>query len=68
MQISSSIVLASLLFTGLATNSLNREYRSENFHQSDSVHQLLLAQVSATPSNCSSREHSPLPGCGRRDQ
>jgi hypothetical protein len=67
MHLYSSILLGSLLFTGITAYSPDGGYSAEKLHQSDSVQQQLLASDSGTQSNCSGGKKSPSPGCGRRD-
>lgn len=68
MHLYSSILLGSLLFTGITTYSPDGGYSAEKLHQSDSVEQQLLANDSGTQSSCSGSDKSPAPGCGRRDR
>jgi hypothetical protein len=68
MQIYSSILLASLLFTGLAANSPQFGFRAERPQPSDFGVQLLTTKPSSTQTGCPDSGQSPLPGCGRRDK
>lgn len=67
MQTYSSILLASLLFTGIGANSPQFGSRSETLHQSDLGYQL-LAKESTDQTDCSNGGQTSLPGCGRRDK
>lgn len=67
MHIANYILLANLLFTGLAHNSSTGGYRVEKLHQLDAVQRQVLAQESNQSNDCSIDGQSPLPGCGRRD-
>lgn len=67
MHIANYILLANLLFAGLASNSPNGGYQVEKPHQFDSVQKQALAQESNQSNDCSNDGQSPLPGCGRRD-
>jgi hypothetical protein len=67
MHIANYILLANLLFAGLANNSPNGEYQVEKPHQFDAVQKQALAQASNQSNECSSEDQSPPPGCGRRD-
>lgn len=68
MQIYSSILLASLLFTGLAANSPQFGSGAARPQASDFGVQLLTTKPSSTQKNCPDNGQSPLPGCGRRDK
>lgn len=67
MQTYSSILLTSLLFTGLGVDSSQFEFKAAMLQQSDLEPQLLTNQLS-TKSDCPDSGQSPLPGCGRRDK
>lgn len=67
MHIYSSILLGSLLVTGLGVNSPNFERYGQNVQQSDSVPQQLLASESNQEADCPTDQQSPPPGCGRRE-
>ncbi len=67
MQTYSSILLASLLFTGIAVNCPQIASGTENLHQSDfEAHS--LTNESSAQNECPDSGQSPLPGCGRRDK
>ncbi|HEY9634598.1 MAG TPA: hypothetical protein V6D14_14390 [Coleofasciculaceae cyanobacterium] len=63
MHFYSTIVLGSLLVTGLASTFPSVENRAEKLQQPNSVQQYLLANNSCT----SGATKSPPPGCGRRE-
>lgn len=67
MQSYSSILLASLLFTGIAVNCPQLGTNAASLHQSDFEAQLFTTESSAK-SDCPEGGQSPLPGCGRRDK
>lgn len=67
MKTYSSLLLTSLLFTGIAVNSPQLGSGAEMPHQSAFEVQPLTNESSAQ-SNCPDRGQSPLPGCGRRDK
>lgn len=67
MHLYSSILLGSLLVTGLGINSPNFEGYAQNVHKSDSVHKQLVASDPNQDANCPTDEQSPAPGCGRRE-
>jgi hypothetical protein len=67
MQTYSSILLTSLLFTGIAVNSPQLRSGAQRLHPSDFEAQLFTNE-SSTQSNCPDGGQSPLPGCGRRDK
>jgi hypothetical protein len=68
MQIYSSILLASLLFTGLAANSPQFGSGAARPQPSDFGVQLLTTKPSSTQKDCPDSGQSPPPGCGRRDK
>ncbi|WP_390465055.1 heterocyst-inhibiting protein PatX [Allocoleopsis franciscana] len=68
MQIYSSILLASLLFTGLAVNSPQFGSRAGTPQPSDLDAQSFTIKQSIAQKNCPESGQSPLPGCGRRDK
>jgi hypothetical protein len=68
MQIYSSILLASLLFTGLAANSPQFGFRAERPQLSNLDVQSFATKPSSTQNGCPESGQSPLPGCGRRDK
>lgn len=63
----SSILLTSLLFTGVAVHSSQLESETARLHQSD-LEPLLLTKKLSAKSDCPDSGQSPLPGCGRRDK
>lgn len=67
MHLYSSILLGSLLVTGLGINSQNFGGYAQNVQQSDSVQKHLVASDPNQEANCPTDEQSPPPGCGRRD-
>ena len=71
MHMHSSILLASLLVTGLAANFSKVEYHSQEVLQFDSAQQKLstidLNQPHKDAGCEQSDEKSPKRGCGRRD-
>lgn len=67
MQIYNSILLVTLLFTGIAVHSPHFGVHSKTLNQSDSEY-LSLAQQSSDKSECPNSGQSSLPGCGRRDK
>lgn len=67
MQTYSSILLTSLLFTGVAVNSSQFKLGAARLNQSDFEAQLLTNKLSGK-SDCPDSGQSPLPGCGRRDK
>lgn len=67
MHIYSSILLGSLLVTGLGVNSPNFERYGQNVQQSDSVPQQLVASDPNQEADCPTDQQSPPPGCGRRE-
>ena len=68
MQTYSSILLASLLFTGLAANSPQFGSGAHRPQPSDLGVHLLTTEPSSTQKGCPDSGQSPLPGCGRRDK
>ncbi|WP_414644327.1 heterocyst-inhibiting protein PatX [Allocoleopsis sp.] len=67
MQTYSSLLLTSLLFTGIAANSPHFGSGGQRLHPSDFETQSLTNKSSAQ-SDCRDSGQSPLPGCGRRDK
>ena len=67
MQTYSSILLTSLLFSGVAVNSPQLGSGAARLQPSDFEPQLLTPESSAK-SDCPDSGQSPLPGCGRRDK
>lgn len=67
MQTYSSILLVSLLFTGIAVHFPQFGVHSETLNQSDFEYQSLTKE-STDQSECPNRGQSSLPGCGRRDK
>jgi hypothetical protein len=67
MQTYSSLLLTSLLFTGIAANSPHFGSGAQRNHQSDFETHSLTDKPSAQ-SDCRDSGQSPLPGCGRRDK
>lgn len=67
MQTYSSLLLTSLLFTGIAANSPYFGSRAHRLNPSDFETQSLTTESSAQ-SDCRDNGQSPLPGCGRRDK
>lgn len=68
MQTYSSILLASLLFTGLAANSPQFGSDAGRPQSSDVDALAFTAKPLSTQNGCPDRGQSPLPGCGRRDK
>lgn len=67
MHLYSSILLGSLLVTGLGINSQNLFAYAQNVQQSDSVQKQLVASQSNQQTDCPTDQQSPPPGCGRTD-
>jgi hypothetical protein len=67
MHIYTSILLGSLLVTGLGVNSSNFEGYAQNLQQSNSGQQSLVASENSQGSDCPVDGQSSLPGCGRRE-
>ena len=67
MQTYSSLLLTSLLFTGIAVNSPQLGAGAQGFHQPGFETQS-LTNTSSAQSDCRDSGQSPLPGCGRRDK
>lgn len=71
MHIDNSILIASLLFTGLVIGSSNMGYRAEKLYQSGLVQHQLLAL--ASDDGCGTQSEPPRcgqsdpPGSGRRE-
>lgn len=68
MQTYRSILLASLLLTGIAVNSPQFGSQAERSQVSDLDVQSFAKKQSIAQKNCPESEQSPLPGCGRRDK
>jgi hypothetical protein len=66
MNIYSTIIFGSLLVTGIASNSPNIVYRTDNSRHFISVQQQVTPQTNSEK-ECSNNENGPMPGCGRRD-
>jgi hypothetical protein len=67
MHIYSSILLGSLLVTGLGLKVPTFEGYAQNVQRSNSVQPQLIASENSQETDCPKEEKSPLPGCGRRD-
>lgn len=67
MQVYNSILLTSLLFSGIAVHASQLDSKATKLHQSDFEVQLLSTE-SRSRSDCPEGDQSPLPGCGRRDK
>jgi hypothetical protein len=67
MQVYGAIILGSLLVTGFSNNSLSVRYEANNSRHLTLSQQQTFAPVLSQENECSSNEHSPMPGCGRRD-
>ncbi|MEW6496987.1 MAG: hypothetical protein AB1589_31365 [Cyanobacteriota bacterium] len=63
----SSLLLTSVLLTGVAVSVPQMGVRAGTLHQ-PSLEPHLLAQESSKKGECPQGEQSPLPGCGRRDR